>query len=343
MQVAVEIKNLNLKYDHRKTDGIQNLNFNITAGKILSLIGPSGSGKTTTLKCLASLLEPQSGEINFTDKVNIAYVDQFPNLDEEKTVYENLEQVLLTNIKDEEKRSNQIRTTLAMLEITNEIQSQISRLSGGQKQRVIIAMALVNNPTLLLLDEPFANLDKVLRTQLLEDLFALFKEKNITVVWVTHNTEEALSYSDEVALLNFGVLQQIGHPHELYYKPQNLFTAQFFNNMNLIPGKLINFSNDEITVIFLNREFILTKPTNFIKNNNEDILVMAHPEHIVFDPSSNFTGEITNILFKGSRSLVEFSYQELSLVAEISSLEKPESDKFPFSFLTDHLYCRNEI
>jgi len=246
---AIIIKNLTHRYDARKTDGIIDLSFSIKKGKVLSLIGPSGSGKTTSLKCLGKILTPESGEINFQEDFSVAYVDQATNLEEDFTVYENLEKEILTDIDDSEKRSNQIRTTLALLEITNEINSLVKNISGGQRQRIIIAKALVKNPTLLLLDEPFANLDKTLRTVLLDELFELFRKQEITIVWVTHNTEEALSYSDEIALLNFGSLQQIGTPRELYYKPKNLFSAQYFTDINLIPGKVLEDQNDKLCTI----------------------------------------------------------------------------------------------
>jgi ABC-type sugar transport system ATPase subunit len=343
MSNIVEIKNLTYKYDQRKTDGITNISLRIKQGKVLSLIGPSGSGKTTTLKSLAGILPISSGEINFIENVKMAYVDQHPKLDEEKTVYENLDLDLLWEIPDPEKRSNQIRTTLAFLEITNEINSQLQSISGGQRQRVIIAMALIHNPTLLLLDEPFANLDKTLRTQLLNELFDLLIEKDITVVWVTHNTEEALAYSHEIALLNYGKLQQIGSPQDLYNRPENLFTAQFFNEVNLIPAKRISTSETQITVNFFNKEFILTKPKNFVEKDHHDVLVVARPEHLILDHSSKFKGKINKKIFRGSTTLIEFTYKDYILNIEVPSSEVPNSSSILFSFKTELLFCLSEV
>lgn len=343
MDNFVKISNLSCKYDPRKTDGISNLNLSIQKGKVLSLIGPSGSGKTTTLKCLAGFTSPNSGEIIFSEKVKISYVDQYPNLDEEKTVYENLESDILDEISDEEKRSNQIRTTLAFLEITNEIHSLVKNISGGQKQRVIIAKALVHNPTLLLLDEPFANLDKILRTQILNELFELLLEKGITVVWVTHNTEEALAYSDRVALLNFGKLMQVGPPQDLYHRPANLFTAQFFNEVNLIPAKLLHISNDQLSVKFFAKEYNLNRPNTFKTNDNDDVLVVIRPESLIIDPASKLKGEITKKTFLGSRTLIEFKFKDSFLVMEVSSLEVPASKHINFSFDPEQLFCLSEV
>jgi ABC-type sugar transport system ATPase subunit len=343
MSNIVQIQNLTYKYDQRKTDGIADISIKIKQGKVLSLIGPSGSGKTTTLKCIANILPVSSGKIIFSEDVKMKYVDQYPKLDEEKTVYENLDYDLIQEIPDVEKRSNQIRTTLAFLEITNEINSQVKSISGGQKQRVIIAMALIHNPTLLLLDEPFANLDKSLRTQLLNELFDLLLEKGITVVWVTHNTEEALAYSHEIALLNYGKLQQIGSPQALYNRPENLFAAQFFNEVNLIPAKRIDSSNNEVTVNFFNRDFVLTKPENFLEKDHNDVLIVARPEHLIIDNSSKLKGTIIKSIFMGSRTLIEFSYKDSTLNIEIPSTEEPTTGTILFSFKTEYLFCLSEV
>ena len=343
MSNILQIKNLTYKYDQRKTDGITDISIKVKRGKVLSLIGPSGSGKTTTLKCIAKLLPVSSGEIVFSEDVKMNYVDQHPKLDEERTVYDNLDSDLVQEIPDPERRSNQIRTTLAFLEITNEINSYVKNISGGQKQRVIIAMALIHNPTLLLLDEPFANLDKSLRTQLLNELFNLLLEKEITVIWVTHNSEEALAYSHEIALLNYGKLQQIGSPQELYNKPENLFTAQFFNEVNLIPAKRIDTSNNQVTVNFFNRDFVLSKPESFIEKNHNDVLIVARPEHLILDSTSKLKGKIINSFFMGSRTLIEFRYKESILNIEIPSRETPTTETIHFSFKTEYLFCLSEV
>lgn len=343
MTNLVEIKNLKYIYDQRKTDGINDLNLTITKGEVFTLIGPSGSGKSTTLKCIANILKAKSGEINFIEEVKIAYVDQFPNLEDSLTVYENLDSVLKEQIEDSEKRANQIRTTLAQLEITNEINSVVQDISGGQRQRVIMAQALVKNPTLLLLDEPFANLDKTLREQLLNELLELLKEKGITIIWVTHNTEEALAFSDTIALLNFGKVQQVDSPQSIYYRPKNMFAAQYFSEVNLVPAKLKTYSKNEITVNFFNKDFILNTPKGFSEKNNNDVLVIIHPEHIVLDNESKDKGKISRKIFKGSKTLIEFTHKGHHLYAEISSIDVPANNNFPFTILSEKLYCLDEV
>src|SRR5690606_9656775 len=126
-----------------------------------------------------------------SEKVKLAYISQSSALNEDKTVFENLE-MALDFITDAEKRTNQIRTVLQTLELTNEIYHLVKEISGGQKQRVMVARALVLNPTLLLMDEPFEHLDQSLRLNLMEELFEIFRDKNISVLWVTHEISEAL-------------------------------------------------------------------------------------------------------------------------------------------------------
>ncbi len=342
--MGINLHNISYRYDQRKTDGVQNLSFEIPSHKITALVGPSGSGKTTTLKCLAGKILPQQGEIIYPGEFKIAYVDQTPQHTHlERTVFESLDLLLKTEVSNEDKRANQIRSTLALLSLTNEIDSRIEQLSGGQKQRYIIAKALVLNPTFLLLDEPFANLDQNLRIELLEELFELFKEQEITVVWVTHNTQEALAYSDHLALLNYGNLQQVGTPQQLYYAPENLFTAQFFGQVNLVPGKLVADEENEITVNFFNDDFIIPRPKNFRPSASQDILMIIHPEHILISHEGYHKALIIQKIFKGSRTLLKLDFKGTHLYAETDSLKLLPYEKVRFDFNVKHLYCLGEI
>ena len=338
--MSIHLDKISYRYDTRKTDGVEKLDVHINLHKITALIGPSGSGKTTTLKCLAGELTPQKGKINYKTDLAIAYVDQNPNIvNTSQTVYDSLEEIIKDQIDSAESRANQIRSILAQLEITNEINSPVEKLSGGQKQRYIIACALVQNPTLLLLDEPFANLDQLLRTQLLEELFEIFKEKEITVVWVTHNNEEALAYSDQLILLNYGSLQQIGSPQDLYYRPRNLFTAKYFTQTNVLAGKLIVEEENNLTVHILDRDFLIPKHDYSKSNDHNDILVMVHPEHISIHQDGSLLGKVKQTVFMGSRTLVHFESKGVELYAEISSSEPLDSTSINFDLLNNHLYC----
>src|SRR5690606_5364706 len=131
------------------------------------------------------------------------------------------------------------------------------------KQRVIVARALAVNPTLILMDEPFEHLDQALRLSLLEELFAIFRDKKISVFWVTHEVKEALCYSDKIIVMNFGQIEQIGSPEEIYLAPKNLFVANFFADTTLSVGKLIREGENDLVVKAFNRELVFPKPNQF--------------------------------------------------------------------------------
>ena len=308
MKKVLELHNLTHNYDPRTTAGISDINISIRESEIVSLIGPSGSGKSTTLKCVANIISNYKGEINIEKDEEVAYVDQHPNLNDNESVFENIKNAIKGNVT-ESQAETQIRTSLSNLELTNEIHSKISQLSGGQKQRVIIAQALVNNPSILLLDEPFANLDNILRASLLEDLFSLFKEKSITVLWVTHNTDEALSYSDRIMLLNFGKVQQIDTPYSIFNRPNNLFTASFFGESNIYVSKV--FNTDESSNYYVNildYKFPIINKDIITKSLNE-LLVVIPPNTITISKNGNLKGTVERSKYYGSHALIELSVE----------------------------------
>lgn len=300
----IKIKNLTHRYDPRKTDGISNLNFELNQGEVLALIGPSGSGKSTTLKCLSGEI-PCEG-VHYAEDIQLSLMDQNPKLEDNEIVF-NLLMHKLKDIDSEAKKENQVRTVLTQLELTNEIESPISQLSAGQRQRLILVIALINNPTVLLLDEPFANLDNNLRDILLNDLWSFFKTNGTTVIWVTHNTEEAIKYSDKLALLNFGAIEQIGTPEELYFKPKNHFVATFFGANNILPGKKI--SDKEFKVLHLNLN--LDEPLPY-----DDFLVAIRPEFFRLKKDGPLKGKVRQKTFCGPYQLVKLDVDavEISMI-----------------------------
>ena len=340
--MLLEVKNLSHKYDQRKTDGINHLNLSIKSGKITGLIGPSGCGKTTTLKCIAGLLKYE-GDIEYKLKENIiSYVDQTPTISKNLSVYEFLK-LHLDHIEDEEKVSNQIRSTLSLLNLTNEIESQIDQISGGQRQRVIIASALVKNPNILLLDEPFANLDRTLRIELMNELFELFKEQQISVIWVTHNTDEAMAYSDELILLNYGELQQAGTPQDLYYKPKNLFTANFLSEVNPIASSVVAIEEKTITINLFNENISLPKYDSFNKAHHNDLLVLIRPDAFFLNSESTRSANIVGKIFKGERTLLTVDYKNHLLQISVPSKIEFKNNKVRFDFKPEDIYYLSEI
>ncbi len=324
--------------------GITDISFNIESGKCYSLIGPSGSGKTTTLKVIADLLDKQSGNVKIAADTRIAYVPQTTELPSEKTIFKILEDEIM-EIEDEEKRENQVRSSLTLLGITNEINSIPQNISGGQRQRVIIAKALVKNPNLILLDEPFSHLDEKLRFSLMQELFSVFKEQGISILWVTHETKEALSFSDQIIVLNHGIVQQIDSPSNIYQRPNNLFVAKFFGQVNLIAGKLISESGSDLIVNALKKEIIIKKPVGFVAKEHNDALLVIRPEHIKIYKDGDLRGKLEKLLFQGSHFLVEIKFQGTqSLWAKVpSEVALTTGQKLAFSIDYHLIYCLNEI
>lgn len=230
----------------KNTTAVNDLDLIIEDGELVCLLGPSGCGKSTTLSMLAGLLEPTSGEIYFdgasmsgveAEKRDIGMVFQNYALYPHMTVEENIMFPLKMRWVPKTERKKRVKSIAEMMQITDLLSRKPGQLSGGQQQRVAIARALVKEPKLLLLDEPFSNLDARLRIELRDEIRALQQKLKITTVFVTHDQEEAMSISDRILLLHKGKMQQYSTPQEMYRSPANLFAASFLGNppINQIP------------------------------------------------------------------------------------------------------------
>ena len=236
----IQIEKLKKVYDNGH-EALKNINLEINEGELVCLLGPSGCGKTTILNLLAGLLDPTSGEIKFDGESvvnkhpkdrNIGLVFQNYALYPHMTVLENI-MFPLTVGKNKMPKAEAMEIAKKYMKITSIEEladKKPGNMSGGQQQRVAITRALVQNPKVLLLDEPLSNLDARLRLKIREEIRRLVKEIGITTIFVTHDQEEALSISDRIVLMNQGVVQQFDIPQNLYLEPSNLFVAQFMGN-----------------------------------------------------------------------------------------------------------------
>lgn len=222
---AIQIKNVSKKYNNKKV--LSEISLQVKKGELLVIVGPSGSGKTTLLRCIAQLLE-YDGNIEVEGKVSYVFQDAklFPHL----SAYENI--AFGTNFKIAKKED--IEELASLLKVKDCLYRTPKELSGGQAQRISIARALIDQRNILLLDEPFSNLDPVLKEELLEEMKGLHQKLNNTMIYVTHNQEEALSMANRIVVLKDGILQQVGSPREIWENPVNSFVAQFVGNMNVI-------------------------------------------------------------------------------------------------------------
>lgn len=236
----IEVSNLNKTYENGY-EALKNVNFSVEKGELVCLLGPSGCGKSTLLNIISGLLDATSGDIKFDGKsvLNIApenrdigFVFQnyalFPHMTAEENVM-----FPLTVGKNKISKKEAKKIALKYMElthITDISQKRPGQLSGGQQQRVAIARALVQQPKVLLMDEPLSNLDARLRLQIREEIRSLVKEVGITTIFVTHDQEEALSIGDRIILLNNGIVQQADQSQNLYLNPTNQFVANFIGN-----------------------------------------------------------------------------------------------------------------
>ena len=298
----IEIKNVSKSFGEKCI--LNNVSINVKQGEFLTLLGPSGCGKTTLLRMLAGFGQPDSGEIliNGSDMTTIPpYLRPvntvfqryalFPHLD----VYENVAFGLkLANVPEKE-IDQRVRRALKMVSMTDYEDRDVESLSGGQQQRVAIARAIINQPKVLLLDEPLSALDLKMRKDMQIELKEMHKKLGITFIYVTHDQEEALTLSDTIVVLDDGNIRQIGTPTDIYNEPQNAFVADFIGESNILNGKMIK----DRLVEFAGHEFECIDE-GFGENVEVDVVV--RPEDIYITnklESAQFTGKVKSCTFKG--------------------------------------------
>ena len=255
---AVELVNVNKKFGDNVV--LDDINLYIRDKEFLTLLGPSGCGKTTTLRLIGGFETPTSGKILFEGKDisnvpayerNINTVFQkyalFPNMN----VYENIAFGLRIKKMSESVINEKVKEMLRLVNLKGFEKRSILSLSGGQQQRIAIARALVNEPKVLLLDEPLGALDLQLRKDMQVELKNIQKRVGITFVYVTHDQEEALTMSDTIVVMNDGKIQQIGTPIDIYNEPKNAFIASFIGESNILDGIM----NEDFLVSFSGRKF----------------------------------------------------------------------------------------
>jgi multiple sugar transport system ATP-binding protein len=250
--MKIRLENLTKVFTHKdksETVAVNKFTMTFPSGKLIGLLGPSGCGKSTTLYMIAGLLDPTGGSIFFDEEDvtliapedrGIGLVFQNYALYPHMTVRQNI-MFPLENMKVPKNEARERAQEMAdLVGIGDLMDRKPKQLSGGQQQRVAIARALVKKPRVLLLDEPLSNLDARLRLQTREEIKRIQRETGITTIFVTHDQEEAMSISDQIVLMNFGVIQQVGMPQSVYDKPENLFAAKFLGTppINIFEGEV---------------------------------------------------------------------------------------------------------
>jgi iron(III) transport system ATP-binding protein len=245
--------------DKERVHVLKGVSLNIPEGSLYTFLGPSGCGKTTTLRCVAGLERPDGGKISIggqtvyasgervyvpTNKRPIGMVFQSYAIWPHMTVAENVAYPLTIQRKSKDEIKKRVGEVLKIVGLDGLEDRPAPKLSGGQQQRVAFARALINEPKVMLLDEPLSNLDAKLRVQMRSEIKALQRRTNITTIFVTHDQAEALAISDQIAVMHGGVLIEVGAPHQLYTRPKRRFTATFLGLTNLINGKVLEVDGD---------------------------------------------------------------------------------------------------
>jgi multiple sugar transport system ATP-binding protein len=323
---TIEIKSVQKKFGDEIV-AVDDVSLSIQDGELVVLVGPSGSGKSTTLRMIAGLETPSSGDIIINGRrVNdvqpqnrdIAMVFQSFALYPHRSVRGNISFPLEARDLPENKINNRVREAAEMLEITELLDRKPVNLSGGQQQRVALGRALVRDPEAFLMDEPLANLDAKLRKEMRTEVVRLQQELNVTMIHVTHNQQEAMTMGDRVAIMNNGRIQQLAPPKEVYRHPANRFVAGFIGSpsMNLLIGSIKgnNFhSNFEDIGIRL--------PNSLAADVTTDPLTLGvRPENVqIVDTPDEYTFEATVDVVEliGSAQVIHITSDKVEFLAEV--------------------------
>ena len=291
---------------------VKDLNVDVPQGEFLTLLGPSGSGKTTTLMMLAGFETPTSGEIYLEGepissippyKRGIGMVFQNYALFPHMTVNENLSFPLEVRKLSKSDTEEKVKKALSMVELDAFGSRMPMQLSGGQQQRVALARALVFEPRLVLMDEPLGALDKKLREQMQYEIKHIHGRIGITVVYVTHDQNEALTMSNRIAVFNDGKIQQISTPDVLYEKPDSAFVAQFIGENNQIKGKVKSINGTNCVIETENGEDIVSLKVN-VSSVGEDSTVSLRPERVAINATegefeNKFEAQVKELIYLG--------------------------------------------
>lgn len=288
LEVILEMNNIIKKFENQEV--IKNISITINKGEFLTLLGPSGCGKTTTLRIIAGfetltsgsvLLEGKHVENKQPNERNVNTVFQNYALFPHMNVFDNIAYGLKIRKVNKVEIKKRVMEMLCLVQLEGYEKRKTDQLSGGQKQRVAIGRALINNPKILLLDEPLGALDLKLRKQMQVELKKLQKKLQITFVYVTHDQEEALNMSDRIAVMNEGVIEQIGTPEDIYERPQTKFVANFIGESNLIKTQIKKIDEKKISVYFGENEMNVDYK-NYDNSKNKESYILIRPENIKY-------------------------------------------------------------
>lgn len=330
--IDIEAKNVTKYFG--EVLAVDNVSLAIEKGEFFSLLGPSGCGKTTVLRMISGFEKPSEGEIYiggelmtnrppFRRPTNLVFqnLSLFPHMSVFKNISFGLEMKGLT--KDRIKK--EVNEMLDLIELSGFADRRINELSGGQQQRVAISRALINHPTVLLLDEPLGALDLKLRNQMQLELKRIQREVGTTFIYVTHDQGEALTMSNRIAVMNRGRIEQIGESDEIYEKPRTVFVANFIGETNLIDG--VVSSHEESREVVTSKDLPIFVRSRESLNRGQKVFVSIRPEKIMLGERLSgieniFTGTVTETIYQGLLSIYTiFVENRLHLTVKVQNLD----------------------
>ena len=300
-QSLIDLVNISKSFDGDMV--LDDLCLSVKENTDVTLLGPSGCGKTTTLRIIGGFEKPDSGKVIFEgsditklppNKRQLNTVFQKYALFPHMNIAENIAFGLKIKGKSKSYIDDKIKYALKLVNLDGFENRSVDSLSGGQQQRIAIARAIVNEPKLLLLDEPLGALDLKLRQDMQYELIRLKNELGITFIYVTHDQEEALTMSDTIVVMNQGYIQQMGSPEQIYNEPENAFVADFIGESNIVDGIMLQ---DELVEIFGAKFPCVDK--GFGHNKPVDVVIRPEDIDLVKPEEGTLTGVVTHLIFKG--------------------------------------------
>ncbi|NMB06932.1 MAG: ABC transporter ATP-binding protein [Tissierellia bacterium] len=341
---AIDLKNICKEYGGTRV--LDNINLYIRKNEFLTLLGPSGCGKTTTLRIIGGFEQPTEGRVIFEGKditnmppyerqINTVFQKYalFPHMD----VFDNIAFGLKIKKVPKDEIKTRVQEMLRLVNLKGFENRTIDSLSGGQQQRVAIARALVNEPKVLLLDEPLGALDLKLRKEMQIELKNMQKRVGITFIYVTHDQEEALTMSDTVVVMDKGIIQQIGTPVDIYNEPKNAFVAKFIGESNIIDGIM----HEDFVVEFGGRVFDCVD-SGFNKNEKVDVVIRPEDLEITTVEEGMITGTVTSVTFKGVHYEIIVQDKDIEWMIH-STIMRPVGTEIGMNVIPENIHIMKKV
>lgn len=341
---AIDLKNISKQYNGVQV--LDDINLYIRKNEFLTLLGPSGCGKTTTLRIIGGFEQPSQGQVIFEGKdiTNIPPYERqintvfqkyalFPHMD----VFDNIAFGLKIKKISKDEIKNRVKEMLRLVNLQGFENRSIDSLSGGQQQRVAIARALVNEPKVLLLDEPLGALDLKLRKEMQTELKSMQQRVGITFIYVTHDQEEALTMSDTVVVMDKGVIQQIGTPVDIYNEPKNAFVAKFIGESNIVDGVM----HEDFIVEFAGKVFDCVDK-GFNDKEKVDVVIRPEDLEITNPEKALIKGIVTSVTFKGVHYEIIVNDGDIQWMIH-STIMKPVGTEIGMNVIPENIHIMKKV